>query len=370
VRSADTSSATLSNPVRVAFGVVIAAGQVPKGGLSSAAAVVRTGTEVLPSARIMTGALLPDGADAVIKQEDTERTGDTEFLVRNPVAADENVVPRGARMERGEVLLDAGEVLGPQALGILAAAHQVSTPVFRRPAVAVLALGDELVEPHQSLGPGSIPVTNLYVIAELVRRYGGSVINLGIAPDDPDRILKVLAPYSDPSAAKATGTNVCDLIITLGGSHKGDFDFVHSVLDRLGAHLQFDRIAMAPGASTLFATRDTTMFLGLPGTPAASWVACEALVRPVLMRLAGRSTWTAPHVRARLSGDVARGRAQTFFIPCRLTFRDHELHAHPIRGRHAREAPASLRADGLLRLDDRSPGHSAGEWATVQWVAD
>jgi molybdopterin molybdotransferase len=242
--------------------------------------------------------------------------------------------------------------------------------VFRRPVVAVLALGDELVGPTEPLGPGSIPVSNLYVIAELSRRYGGDVRNLGIAPDNSQRILELLQPCCNTGPARESGAWSCDLVITLGGTHQGDFDFVHSVLEGLGAQLEFDRVAMTPGASTVFATRGPLLIFGLPGTPAASWVAFESLVRPALLSMAGRSRWLPHRVRARVSEPLKAGKGRTSFIPCRLEWQGDEWHAYPIHGRHPREAPASLRADGLIRLDDHNPESIPGSWVTVDWIAD
>lgn len=375
LRAADTQ-----RPLSFRFRSVIAAGQVPAGPLpASPQGAPGRGSAELPAVRIMTGALLPAGADAVVKQEDTEPAGGDGFSLRHPLLPGDHVIPPGARMRRGEPLLEAGETLGPQAVGILAAAHRAHVRVYRRPEVALLAIGDELVEPGQPLGPGKTPVTNLYVLAELARRYGASVRSLGVAPDDPERIFELLQPClkpgagaSDPrdppQAGGANETPPCDLVLTLGGTHRGDFDFVHAVLERAGATLRFDRVRMTPAGSTLFATHGKCLLFGLPGTPVAAWVAFEALVRPALAKLAGRAALERQALAARLDGTLEHTPGRAAFIPCRLDFGGPEPVAHPIQGRHPHAAPASQRADGLIRCEENAPPAYRGDWVRVEWL--
>jgi molybdopterin molybdotransferase len=385
LRAADTHSATLEHPRPFHATQVIAAGHAPQSPLAP---------EPGAAARIMTGAQLPEGADAVAKQEDVRkqeaggRADSAEpsaaFLVSAPLASGENVIPRGARMRRGEQILAAGEMLGPQALGMVAALHRPAVRVYRQPRVAVLAVGDELVGPGQALGPNQIAVTNLHVIVALVRRYGGDPRTLGIAPDDPERILAALQPCL---AGGGDPERECDLVLTLGGSHRGDRDFVHAVLERAGAMPRFDRVNVTPGGPTIFAVAassradasmaldnpadgGTTLVFGLPGSPSAAWGVFEALVRPVLAKLCGRSRWQPPTLAARLGAPVPdpRGRAQ--FYPCRLELGAPEPVAWPIQGRHAHESRALQLADGLIVTPEQTPVPHPGAWVSVQWVAD
>jgi molybdopterin molybdotransferase len=386
LRAADTASAAPERPLRFRFRGVVAAGQVPAEPLPPSPnrepghgvpehcapghSVPGHGASAeFPAVRIMTGALLPSGADAVVKQEDTQPFGADGFLLRKPLRAGDHVIPPGARMERGETLLEAGAVLGPQAIGILAAAHRGQVRVYRRPEVAVLAIGDELVAPGQPLAPGKFPVTNLHVVADLARRYGATVRSLGIAPDDPERIFRVLQSCLAP-AAGAHGPPRCDLILTLGGTLRGDFDFVHAVLERAGATLHFDRVRMTPAGSTIFATHGDSLLFGLPGTPVAAWVAFEVLARPALAKLAGRSELGRPQVAARLEGALESTGGRAGFVPCRLEFGRPAPVARPIVGRHPHEAPASLRADGLIRCAETGAPPQSGDWVIVEWLAD
>jgi molybdopterin molybdotransferase len=368
-----TQGASTERPLAFQYQDVIGAGPLPNNRLRTFP-LARVSDDALPAVRIMTGALLPLGADAVVKLEDTH--GDASnpdtplhtFRIQRPLVAGENVIPPGARMAAGEVLLAAGEALGPQALGILATVHHPTVRVYRRPVVALLALGDELVDVGAPLELGHTPLTNLHVLTALVRRYGGIARSLGVAPDDPERIRTILATCLEPDTAR--NAPPCDMVLTLGGSHGGDFDFAHAVLEKLGAYLRFDRVLMNPGASTLFATRGSTLFFGLPGTPATSWSAFETLVRPALWKLAGRHKLESPRLMARLAAPLSISTGRVKFVPCRLDLGGREPTAHPIEGRHPHEAPASLRADGLIRCPEGVPAPAVGAWVPVDWIGD
>ena len=367
LRSGDTFAATAARPVRFSYSQIIAAGSVPAEGLRTGSTSSDDSVRTFPAVRIMTGAMLPDGADAVVKQEDVKADGPGRFTLCSRVSPLENTIPRGARMERGENLLAAGEVIGPQGLGILAMAHVDGILVHRRPIVAVLAIGNELVSPAQPLAPGKIPVSNLFVIGALARRYGAAVRIMEICPDDPaaiyDRLMGQLLGQTSESVP-------CDLAITLGGTHRGDYDFIHEVLNRLKARVEFDRVAMSPGASTIFATLDHRLIVGLPGTPAASWIAFETLVRPALAKMSGQSQWLAPKIPAILSEPLTVARNRIQFVPCRLEWDGGQYAAIPIRGRNIRESPASMRAQGIIRVDESLSDYAQGSLIPVDWIAD
>jgi molybdopterin molybdotransferase len=190
-----------------------------------------------------------------------------------------------------------------------------------------------------------------------------------VAPDDPERICTMLEPWLARSDADG-GTPPCDLVLTLGGTHRGDFDYVHTVLERLGAGLSFDRIRMTPGSSTIFARHGATLCFGLPGTPMASWAAFEALVRPALWRLAGRRQLEHPRLTARLAEPLPHEHGSTAFVACRVRWVGGEPEVAPIQGRHPHEPPASARADGLIRCPEGQRLPAVGDWVRVEWLAD
>ncbi|HEX7927577.1 MAG TPA: gephyrin-like molybdotransferase Glp [bacterium] len=359
VRATDTRSASPAAPVTLGFREVVGAGHVAQHPVEPGSAM-----------RIMTGALLPQGADAVVKQEDTIPAGNGRFALSRPLAAGENVVPTGARMQSGERMLAAGHPLGPQAIGVAATLGLANLPMFRQPRVALLALGDELTEVGQPLRPGGIYVSNLYALEALAARYGAATRRLGIVADDPDRMLALLEPCLGSS------DTACDVVITLGGSHKGDFDFVHTVFERLGATTVFDRTLITPAQSTRFATRGNTLLFGLPGTPGASWCAFELFVRPALWKLGGRARLEHPVLNARMGLAYAwrggpPGQQRRHFAPARLEFpAEGAPIAYPIRGRHPMEMPASQVADGLILCPEDLQKLEAGATAPVMWLGE
>jgi len=355
LRGAETQGAAAGQPVAFTYREVVGAGHVR--------------TEPVPpgeAVRIMTGALLPPGVDAVAKQEDTQPQGDGRFAVTAPLRPGENVIAPGAIQRAGSLLLGAGSVVSPQGLALLAGQGRAACAVRRRPTVGLLALGDELVEPGRPLGPGQLYVSNLYGLEALCARYGAAPRRLGLCADDPQRIEAVLRD----ALGDASGPR-CDVVLTLGGSHEGDFDFADAVLARLGARLHFRRTRINMGGSTLFATRPGTLFFGLPGTPMASWLAFEVLVRPALWKLAGRAVLERPRLRARLTQPLQARGERTHFIPAWLRLAgEQEAAVQPLLRGSPLALPASVLADGLIHLPPEVRALEAGDPVAVELLGD
>ena len=367
LRSQDTRGASRDKPVTLKFSEVVGAGHTARSRVTKGRAV-----------RVMTGALLPKGADAVVKQEDTETAGDsapgsasdTVFTVRQSLAAGDNVLAAGSRMQKGATLLHAGAVVGPVEVGLLAGLGRVRVAVRRQPRVALLALGDELVEPGLPLGPGQLYVSNLHAIEAKVARYGGRPRNLGIAGDDPDLIVRLLRPRLLTEENGADNPLASEMIITLGGSHGGDFDYAHRVLEALGATVHFRRTRLSLGGSVLFATLGGTLLFGLPGTPVPSLGAFELLVRPALWKIAGRTQLNHPTVQARLKAPVTALEGRRNFVPAWLEFFPADPPTvTPLRNHGRAKLPrdATL-ANGLIEVPDGIQRIGAGEMVSVQWL--
>ena len=175
----------------------------------------------------------------------------------------------GTILGKGQLLIEAGSQITPQRVGILAGQGIPRARVYRKPRVALLSLGDELIEPGMPLKPGQLYVSNIYGLAAECQGYGAHTERLGIAGDDPAEIESRLRPLLEKDA-EDNNPPVCDMVLTLGGSHFGDFDFAADVLTRLGTRIHFRQTGLNIGGSTLFATRGRTLFFGLPGTPGAS----------------------------------------------------------------------------------------------------
>jgi molybdopterin molybdotransferase len=288
VRSADVAGASPGSPVRLDVVDTVAAGYV-------ADETVRPGTAV----RIMTGAPMPQGADTVVPYEDTsdfDRPRDrrldapTESIeVRQPAPPSNHVRPAGEDVYRGEVVMAPGRVIRPQEIGVLASLGHEHVLVHRRPRVAVLATGDELLEIDQPLAPGKIRNSNEYTNAALVTRTGGVPIRLGIARDARDDLVNKIR---DGLAQEA------DLFLTSGGVSVGDYDVVKDVLGSEG-EMQFWQVNMKPGKPLAFGLLPGGVpLIGLPGNPVSAMVSFEQFARPAILKMLGRQDLEKPAVQA------------------------------------------------------------------------
>ena len=245
--------------------------------------------------RISTGAPLPAGADAVVRIEDTsERDG--EVAVRVPVAPGAHVRHPGEDLRAGEVVLRAGVRVGPGELGVAVAAGVGALRCTRRPRVAVLCTGDELVEAGAPLGPGQIHDSNRVMLAALAAQAGAEVVTAARVPDD----------RAATEAAFADALERADLVIASGGVSVGPHDHVKPALEQLGVQERFWRVALQPGKPTWFGTRDERLVLGLPGNPVSSFVTFALFARPALLALQGAAAPLPARAVARLATPVRR----------------------------------------------------------------
>ena len=268
VRSADlTEPETVLDVIET-----IAAGQFPEQPVGKAQA-----------ARIFTGAPVPQGADTVIRQEDTAPSSNGKVTIRNTRDAKKNVRRRGEDIRKGTVVLPAGTTLGPAQLGVLASIAYDAPLVHRRPRVAFMGSGDELVDLEQRdaiLAGTKIASSNSYTLDALIRRASAEPINLGIARDSRESLREHL---------RGGGGGGTDLLITTGGVSVGEHDFVREVLEELGGELKLWRIAMRPGAPVGFGLLHGVPWIGLPGNPVSTMVTFELFVRPAIRRLQGHA---------------------------------------------------------------------------------
>jgi molybdopterin molybdotransferase len=299
VRAADTRAAHAGRPVRLAVVGEVAAGTVAS-------------REVGPGQayRILTGAPLPRGSDAVVPQEDVRR--DDHFVaLEKPVQPGAYVRPHGEDIRRGDRLLEPGTVLRPAALGVLAALGRAHAEVYRRPTVAVLSTGDELVTPDAPLGPGQIPDSNTYTLCGLVAEAGALPLSLGIARDRREELIERLQ-----QGLRA------DVIVSSAGVSVGDRDFVREAAEALGARFDFWKVNMRPGKPLTFgrvgdAGRER-LFFGLPGNPVSSMVTFELFVRPALRRMGGYRELERPRVTARALEPIDNPGSRPGYLRVRL----------------------------------------------------
>lgn len=353
VRGTDTRSAGPGSPLTLPVRGTLGAGRTAQATWEPGAAV-----------RIMTGALLPQGADAVVKLEDVHRSDHGSVTLASAVEAGANVFACGARLRSGDVVLDAGARVTPQVHGLLAGLGRSEVQVVRRPRVAVLAVGDELVEVDRAPAPGQIHVSNLYTVSGLVERYGGVAVPLGVVGDDPDAIVERLRGGLDGGS----GARGCDVVITLGGSRRGDFDFAYDAFAGVGAQIHFRDTRLNPGCSTVFASAGQALLFGLPGTPVPSWAAFHVLVRPALERLCGAGA-SHPMLRARSAEPLSVRHDWTHFLPAWLAFDDEGTAQVTALGERARgRVPGRMLANALICLPEGTSAVGAGEPVAVQWL--
>ena len=304
--------------------------------------------------RVMTGAILPAGADAVVPQEMTEIVAEG-VVVKAPVASGDYLIPAGAELQMDQHLISGSTVLGAKELTILATQGYSTVNVRRQPVVAVLATGSELVEVGKSLDQKGVFASNLHTVSHLVNHYGGRARALGIAGDNVERLARFIEKGSR-----------ADVIVTTGGTGKGEKDLVSSAISTLGGDVLFHGVAMSPGKQALFAKLGGTLLFGLPGRPAATYIAFEQLVRPVLLRMLGLSQVFPPETTAVLSGSVkVKGKLLSFLFG-RLIFGPACLEVESLRSERKGILTEMLAANCLLQVPPGRDRLDKGEPVKVQ----
>ena len=283
LRAADTDGASEDAPVRLRVVGELPAGHAPTAPVGPGEAI-----------RIMTGAPMPDGADAVMMVERTARDGDDGVLVQAVAKTGDHIRLPGGDLEAGQVVFTAGTVLGPAHVGVLASVGAHVVPVYRRVRVGVLSTGDELVE-QGALAPGQIRDSNRPMLLALAAAAGAEVIDLGLARDDEDLIVSVLED----------AFTRCDAVLTSGGVSVGDYDFVKAALDRFG-QLEWRQIAIKPAKPLAFGIVQGVPVFGLPGNPVSSLVSFELFARPALRSMMGYTECRRVEVVARAAHAFTR----------------------------------------------------------------
>lgn len=301
--------------------------------------------------RIFTGAPLPAGADAVLAQEDASRDGESVSFTE--VAKPGKFVRRaGLDFRAGEVLLPAGRKIGGREIALAAAMGFGEVPVARRPRVALLATGDELVPPGTAPGPDQIPSSNLPALAVMAEAEGAAAIDLGIARDTPEALLDALERAQQSAA---------DVLVTLGGASVGEHDLVRETLTGAGMSLDFWRIAMRPGRPMMHGAVAGMRFLGLPGNPVAAIVCAQLFLRPLLRALQGRSDAEGAPVFAVLASDLPVNDHRQDYLRARRARSSDGLTVTPMPMQDSSMLRALAEADCLIVRPPNAPPARAGE---------
>ena len=303
--------------------------------------------------RIFTGAPVPAGADAIVIQENTRGAPGAKrvAVLAGSTPPGRYVRPAGLDFSEGDVLLEAGRALTARDLGLAAAMNVSWIMVRRRPRVAILATGDEIVMPGDPIGPDQIVSSNAMALAGFVTALGGVPVDLGIAPDSPEALR-----------AMAGGARGADLVVTTGGASVGDHDLVKSVLGEAGLEIDFWRIAMRPGKPLIFGRLSGTPLLGLPGNPVSAMVCALIFLRPAMEKLSGANRGAAPgRETAVLGADLLENDEREDYLRGTLARgEDGRLRATPFAVQDSSMFANMARAECLIVRPPRAPAQPAG----------
>ncbi len=327
VRAADVQNASQENPAALSVVETIAAGYAPTN-------QVREGE----AARIMTGAMMPAGADAVVMQEVT-REENSELKIFEGVKKYENVRFTGESVKVGAVVMGKGKHLRPPEVSMLASLNCAEVLVHRKPTVAIVSTGDELTPLGASLEPGKIRDSNRYGLYAQVEEAGGIPIDMGIARDDAaetERIFRV-------------ALSEADALITSGGVSVGEHDIVKNVLEKLGK-INFWRVAMKPGKPQAYGIADGKPIFGLPGNPVSSLVVFELFVRPALLKMAGHRALLRPTFKAVLSESITNRDGRVNYMRAILKASDGQYTAETTGPQGSGILHSLVLANGLITI--------------------
>jgi len=303
------------------------------------------------AARIFTGSVLPQGSDTVVIQENTTREGDV-VIVSEPASRARNVRASGLDFRKGHVGLRAGRRLTGRDVALAAAMNHADVKVARRPKIAIVATGDELVPPGTEPGPGQIVYSNVFALAAVARREGAEVIDLGILPD---RLEETIAGVR---RARELGA---DVLLTAGGASVGDYDLVQPALAAEGLALSFWKVAVRPGKPLLSGTLGPMRVLGLPGNPVSAYVCSVLFLVPLIRLLSGRSDIAAPTSSGVLGRDLKANDERADYMRATLTRReDRTAVATPFPVQDSSMLVPLAAADCLVIREPHAPAAKAG----------
>jgi molybdenum cofactor synthesis domain-containing protein len=339
VRSADVSSV----PARLRLVGEIAAGAMWGGEVGPGEAV-----------KIFTGAPVPQGVDAVQKVEVTESDAET-VIIKEAVSPGQFITPRASEVSAGQRVADRGREIGPAEMAVLASFGYSEVEVARRPRVAVLSTGSELVEVSAKPHGAQIRNSNSYTISSYAARAGAVVDNLGTVEDSIDRTREALLAASQSR----------DVVITSGGVSMGDYDLVKAALAEIGAEIYFDKVRIRPGKPTVFARMGETFFFGLPGNPVSTSVTFNVFVRPALRKMQGEADPLLSVVRACATRPIKDASSRRSFLPARLFVERGRAYAEPLRWGGSSDLVAFMRAGALIIVPEDAHDIPEGETVDV-----
>lgn len=302
VNAYDLKDASTENPVRLKIIDEIWAGKIPKKGLTEKSCV-----------KIYTGAIIPEGANAVVRKEDVELLGDF-AIFKKPVEVGFDIRRKGEEIKEGDIVIKKGYRFTASSVGLLASLMIRKVKVFRKPKVLIIATGSELIDIDASYSFGKIINSNSYALIAMTKEYGGEPVYGGIVEDSKDDLVRCFKDIRD-----------VDIIITTGGVSVGDYDLVKDVFGSLGVRWLFWKVRMRPGQPVAFGKYDKKLVFALPGNPVSSMVTFDQFVVPALKKMMGVEKYERTRLLAIVTEDIKKKSDRTHFLRGRCYFKDEEL---------------------------------------------
>jgi molybdopterin molybdotransferase len=348
VRHADTTGASPDNMI-----TLYVKGEIQAGARSGDFSISQKS-----AVRIMTGAPLPSGADAVIPLENVkEDAARGTISVSGEFKKFENIRFAGEDIKRDQIILNKGTRLSSAQIGLLAALNQSDVAVYARPRVAIISTGDEIVEVGEELRLGTIRNSNAHTLCSEVNKYGGVPNYLGIAKDSmntvKEKFLKALEH---------------DIVISTGGVSMGKYDFVKEVLMDLGVKITIETLKIKPGKPMIFGVRNHTLVFGLPGNPVSTMVSFLEFVRPALLKMSGAGKLNKPEVYAVTDESIRKKAGRMEFLRGYFSIRDGEIHVTTTGPQGSGILRSMSEANCLIVLPEKSEGYQKGERVTIQLI--
>lgn len=346
-KAIDTAGASNINPIRLRDVGNVYAGDIFNRKIESGEAV-----------RIMTGAPVPDGADAVEKIESIDDSQSGFIELHAQVESDQFITHRGKEALKGSVMVSAGEIITPAVASVLAGFGYAKVKVSSRPRIALISTGSELVEVHETPGPSQIRNSNTYSLAGYAANAGCEIVRSFIARDDEKETYDIIAE----------ALSISDVVILSGGVSMGDRDLVKPVLKNLGAEILVEQVAMHPGKPTVFATipnLHAKYIFGLPGNPVSVAVSFHLFARPALLKIQGASNIHLPNVKAWLERDVKGSPPRRSHQPAKINIRDGKVFADPLKWSGSSDLPGFMKANALIVVPEDCHILKAGDLVNI-----
>lgn len=347
VKADDTMDASRENPVQLEVIEDLPAGYLPKTHLTKGKAI-----------RIMTGAIIPENADAVVMVEDTQKHGSI-VRVFKEVKKHENIRFAGEDIRKNDLVIKKGTIIRAQEIGVLASLGKTKVKVIEKPKVAILATGDELLEIDKKIENGKIRNSNTYALISLVKKYGAIPVNLGIAKDNKEDIEDKLKQ----------GLNA-DILLVSAGVSVGDYDYVRDVLINLGVKLRFWKVAMKPGKPLIFGTLQDKIIFGLPGNPVSSMISFEQFARPCILKMMGKEKLRKQEILAKLEQDIEKKPGRIHFLRAVVYKKDNENYVKIAKKQGSGIFSSLVLANSLVIIPKETSFVKKGSIVSVQLLDD